>query len=135
MRCAGIWRAFCAAAFAHRAGGRAHSTGRAVDYAAERFRSLSISGFIITLQKMLIAAVGGAGLRCRPYSIRSPSGGECWRTAGLTLCAFNVDPQAWASTPVVGQLYMLLVMLTFLALNGHLALAASADGWIQDAAL
>src|SRR5204862_6183947 len=36
--------------------------------------------------------------------------------------AFNVDPQHGVSTPVVGQLYMLLVMLTFLALNGHLAL-------------
>ena len=36
--------------------------------------------------------------------------------------AFNVDPLRGASTPVLGQLYMLLVTLTFLALNGHLVL-------------
>ncbi|MET0659686.1 MAG: flagellar biosynthetic protein FliR, partial [Steroidobacteraceae bacterium] len=36
--------------------------------------------------------------------------------------AFNVDPLRGASTPVLGQLYMLLVTLTFLALNGHLIL-------------
>ena len=36
--------------------------------------------------------------------------------------AFNVDPLRGASTPVLGQFYMLLVTLTFLALNGHLAL-------------
>jgi flagellar biosynthetic protein FliR len=36
----------------------------------------------------------------------------------------NVDPLhgSEASTPAVGQLYTLLVTLTFLALNGHLAL-------------
>ncbi len=36
--------------------------------------------------------------------------------------AFNVDPLRGTSTPVLGQLYMLLVTLTFLALNGHLML-------------
>ncbi|MGH8176243.1 MAG: flagellar biosynthetic protein FliR [Steroidobacter sp.] len=36
--------------------------------------------------------------------------------------AFNVDPLRGASTPVLGQFYMLLVTLTFLALNGHLIL-------------
>jgi flagellar biosynthetic protein FliR len=36
--------------------------------------------------------------------------------------AFNVDPLRGASTPVLGQLYTLLVTLTFLALNGHLAM-------------
>ncbi|HEV2285233.1 MAG TPA: flagellar biosynthetic protein FliR, partial [Steroidobacteraceae bacterium] len=42
---------------------------------------------------------------------------------GLSM-ALNVDPLhgSEASTPAVGQLYTLLVTLTFLALNGHLAL-------------
>jgi flagellar biosynthetic protein FliR len=42
-------------------------------------------------------------------------------TMGLGF-AFNVDPLRGASTPVLGQLYMVLVTLTFLALNGHLVL-------------
>jgi len=36
--------------------------------------------------------------------------------------AFNVDPLRGTSTPALGQFYTLLVMLTFLALDGHLAL-------------
>jgi flagellar biosynthetic protein FliR len=36
--------------------------------------------------------------------------------------AFNVDPMRGTGTPALGQLYALLVMLTFLALDGHLAL-------------
>jgi flagellar biosynthetic protein FliR len=36
--------------------------------------------------------------------------------------AFNVDPLRGASTPVLGQFYMSLVTLTFVALNGHLVL-------------
>ena len=44
--------------------------------------------------------------------------------------AFNVDPQHGASTPVVGFLYMLMVTLTFLAMNGHLAMIeALVDGF------
>jgi len=36
--------------------------------------------------------------------------------------AFNVDPLHGAEVPVLGQLYGMLVMLIFLALNGHLVL-------------
>jgi flagellar biosynthetic protein FliR len=36
--------------------------------------------------------------------------------------AQNIDPERGASTPVVGQLYNILLMLTFLALDGHLRL-------------
>jgi len=36
--------------------------------------------------------------------------------------AFNVDPMRGTGTLALGQLYALLVMLTFLALDGHLAL-------------
>ena len=36
--------------------------------------------------------------------------------------AFNIDPQRGASTAAVGQFYIVFVTLTFLALDGHLAL-------------
>jgi flagellar biosynthetic protein FliR len=42
-------------------------------------------------------------------------------TMGLGF-AFNVDPLRGVSTPVLGQLYMILVTLTFLAIDGHLVL-------------
>jgi flagellar biosynthetic protein FliR len=36
--------------------------------------------------------------------------------------AFNVDPLRGSSTAALGQLYVILATLTFLALNGHIAL-------------
>src|SRR5690606_19344956 len=42
-------------------------------------------------------------------------------TMGLGF-AFNVDPLRGAGTPVLGQLYMILVTLTFLATDAHLLL-------------
>jgi flagellar biosynthetic protein FliR len=42
-------------------------------------------------------------------------------TMGLSF-AFNVDPLRGASAPVVGQFYTLIATLTFLALNGHIAI-------------
>ncbi len=36
--------------------------------------------------------------------------------------AFNIDPLRGVSTPALGQFYVLLGSLTFLALNGHIAL-------------
>jgi flagellar biosynthetic protein FliR len=35
--------------------------------------------------------------------------------------AFNVDPQRGAATAAVGQYYVIFMLLTFLALDGHLA--------------
>ena len=40
--------------------------------------------------------------------------------------AFNVDPLRGSSTPALGQLYIILATLTFLALDGHLALIEAA---------
>ena len=39
--------------------------------------------------------------------------------------ALNVDPLHGVSTPVLGQFYMIVVTLTFLALNGHLLMIES----------
>jgi flagellar biosynthesis protein FliR len=50
-------------------------------------------------------------------------------TMGLGF-AFNVDPLRGVSTPVLGQLYMIMVTLTFLAIDGHLVLIEMlADGF------
>src|SRR5215831_15081590 len=81
---------------------------------------LSLNGFIVTLQQMLIGVAAGFALQT-VFDSLAMGGQLLANSMGLSF-AFNVDPQHGASTPVVGQLYMLLVMLTFLSLNGHLAL-------------
>jgi flagellar biosynthetic protein FliR len=81
---------------------------------------MSIEGAIITLQQVLIGVAAGFVLQV-VFDSLAMGGQLLSNSMGLSF-AFNVDPQHGASTPVVGQLYMLLVMLTFLALNGHLAL-------------
>lgn len=89
---------------------------------------VSINGFIITLQQVLIGLAAGFALQT-VFDSLAMGGQLLANSMGLSF-AFNVDPQHGASTPVVGQLYMLLVMLTFLALNGHLALLrALMDGF------
>ena len=81
---------------------------------------ISINGLIITLQQVLIGIAAGFALQT-VFDSLAMGGQLLSNSMGLSF-AFNVDPQHGASTPVVGQLYMLLVMLTFLALNGHIAL-------------
>ncbi len=50
-------------------------------------------------------------------------------TMGLSF-AFNVDPLRGTGAPVVGQFYTLIATLTFLALNGHIAVVqALVDGF------
>jgi flagellar biosynthesis protein FliR len=81
---------------------------------------LSVNGAVITLQQVLIGVSAGFVLQV-VFDSLAMGGQLLANSMGLSF-AFNVDPQHGASTPVVGQLYMLLVTLTFLALNGHLAL-------------
>ena len=80
----------------------------------------SPAGFIVTAQQLLIGASIGFALQVVFDSV-SLGGQLLANSMGLSF-AFNVDPVRGASTPVVGQLYALLVMLTFLTLNGHLTL-------------
>jgi flagellar biosynthetic protein FliR len=80
----------------------------------------SPAGFIVTAQQVLIGAAIGFALQIVFDSV-SLGGQLLANSMGLSF-AFNVDPVRGASTPVVGQLYAILVMLTFLTLNGHLTL-------------
>ena len=80
----------------------------------------SAAGVLITIQQVIIGAALGFSLQILFEAVNL--GGELLANSmGLSL-AFNLDPQNGASTPVIGQLYTLLVTLIFLVLDGHLAL-------------
>jgi flagellar biosynthetic protein FliR len=81
---------------------------------------LSAAGFVITAQQVVIGAALGFVLQIIFDSLAM--GGQLLANSMGLSFAFNVDPLRGASTPVLGQFYMLLVTLTFLALNGHLVL-------------
>ena len=81
--------------------------------------AFSVAGFIVTIQQVLIGVALGFALQIL-FDAVSMGGQLLANSMGLSF-AFNVDPMRGTSTPALGQLYALLVMLTFLALNGHLA--------------
>ncbi len=79
----------------------------------------SPTGLVIAVQQIMIGVVLGFVLQIIFDSLAM--GGQLLANSMGLSFAFNVDPLRGASTPVLAQLYMLLVSLTFLALNGHLA--------------
>ena len=80
----------------------------------------SAAGLLITVQQLIIGVAIGFTLQLL-FDAVTLGGQLLANSMGLSF-AFNADPQHGIETPVVGQLYSLLVLLTFLALNGHLAL-------------
>jgi len=89
---------------------------------------LSIAGVVVTVHQLLIGVATGFVLQV-VFDSLSMGGQLLANSMGLSF-AFNVDPQRGASTPVVGTMYMLMVTLTFLAMNGHLAMIeALVDGF------
>lgn len=84
--------------------------------------AFSGAGALITAQQVLIGLSLGFCVRILFDSV-TLGGQMLANSMGLSM-AYNVDPlhARDAGTPSLGQLYTLLVMLTFLSLNGHLAL-------------
>jgi flagellar biosynthesis protein FliR len=80
----------------------------------------SAAGVVITIQQIIIGVAIGFALQVL-FDCVAMGGQLLANSMGLSF-AFNVDPMRGTGTPAIGQLYALLVMLTFLALNGHLAL-------------
>ena len=86
------------------------------------------AGLVVTLQQVLVGVAIGFVLQI-VFDALAMGGQLLANTMGLSF-AFNVDPLRGTGAPVVGQFYTLIATLTFLALNGHLAVVqALFDGF------
>jgi flagellar biosynthesis protein FliR len=86
------------------------------------------TSLVITLQQLLIGIAIGFVLQV-VFDALAMGGQLLSNTMGLSF-AFNVDPLRGTGAPVVGQFYTLIATLTFLALDGHVAIIqAVIDGF------
>jgi flagellar biosynthetic protein FliR len=81
---------------------------------------LSAAGIAATAQELLIGVTIGFVLQL-VFDAMALGGQVLANTMGLGF-AFNIDPLRGVSTPALGQLYVILGTLTFLTLDGHLAM-------------
>lgn len=81
---------------------------------------LSADGISTTAQQMVIGIAMGFALQLM-FDALTLGGQLLANGMGLGF-AFNIDPLRGVSTPALGQFYVLLGSLTFLALNGHIAM-------------
>lgn len=77
-------------------------------------------GFVVLAQQLLIGVALGFALQV-VFDALGLAGQLLANSMGLSF-AFNVDPLRGSSTAALGQLYIILATLVFLALGGHLAL-------------
>src|SRR5688572_31439147 len=82
--------------------------------------TFSLQGGLVAVHQILIGVATGFALQLI-FDALAMGGQLLSNTMGLGF-AFNVDPLRGISTPVLGQLYMIMVTLTFLAIDGHLVL-------------
>ena len=80
----------------------------------------SPQGFVVVVQQLLIGVALGFALQI-VFDALGLAGQLLANSMGLSF-AFNVDPLRGSSTAALGQLYIILATLTFLALGGHLAI-------------
>ena len=86
-------------------------------------KPFSAEGVVITVHQVLIGAAMGFVLQV-VFDALAMGGQLLANGMGLGF-AFNVDPLRGTGTAVLGQFYMVLVTLTFLELDGHVALIAT----------
>jgi flagellar biosynthetic protein FliR len=88
----------------------------------------SLAGAVVTAQQVLIGVALGFALQLI-FDAVTLGGQLLANSMGLSF-ALNVDPVRGTGTPAVGQIYSILIMLTFLALDGHLRIIeALVDGF------
>jgi flagellar biosynthetic protein FliR len=80
----------------------------------------SAEGVVVVAQQLLIGVALGFALQV-VFDALGLAGQLLANSMGLSF-AFNVDPLRGSSTAALGQLYIILATLTFLAMGGHLAL-------------
>lgn len=81
---------------------------------------ISAGSFMITFQQVVVGVILGLCLQLVFDAVNF--GGQLMaNTMGLSY-AMTLDPVRGVSTPAVGQIYGIFVLLVFLALNGHLRL-------------
>ena len=81
---------------------------------------LSVDGVITTVQQIVIGAAMGFALQMM-FDALALAGQLLANGMGLGM-AFNIDPLRGVETAALGQLYTIMGTLTFIALNGHVAL-------------
>jgi flagellar biosynthetic protein FliR len=82
--------------------------------------TFSAAAVVVTIHQIIIGFATAFVLQLI-FDALAMGGQLLANTMGLGF-AFNVDPLRGISTPVLGQLYMIMVTLTFLAIDGHLVL-------------
>src|SRR5688572_7479041 len=80
----------------------------------------SAEALVVVAQQLLIGVALGFALQI-VFDSLGLAGQVLANSMGLSF-AFNVDPLRGSSTAALGQLYIILATLTFLAMGGHLAL-------------
>jgi flagellar biosynthesis protein FliR len=85
-----------------------------------QIETFSAAAVVVTFHQVIIGFATAFALQLI-FDALAMGGQLLSNTMGLGF-AFNVDPLRGVSTPVLGQLYMILVTLTFLAIDGHLVL-------------
>jgi flagellar biosynthetic protein FliR len=81
---------------------------------------LSGDGIITTIQQLIVGAGLGFALQLMFDALNL--GGQLLANGMGLGFAFNLDPLRGVETPALGQLYVIIGTLTFMALDGHIAL-------------
>jgi flagellar biosynthetic protein FliR len=84
---------------------------------------LSLDGVVLIAQQVLIGVAVGLAMQI-VFAAANLAGDLIGLQMGLSFAAF-VDPQNAGEAPVVGSLLAMVLMLLFLALDGHLRLIAA----------